>query len=66
MADTELLPCPFCGSESVTSWEPLAVKELQIRCGNNDCLGASFQNEDPNKAVAQWNTRAPLEKAEPA
>jgi hypothetical protein len=57
MAD-KLKPCPFCGSDPVVTWEYyLSGSELYIRCDNGDCLGASFQNANPDTAVALWETR---------
>lgn len=54
----ELKPCPFCGVAPMIQWEhPLSGPELYIHCANDDCLGASFQDADPEKAVRQWNTR---------
>jgi len=54
----ELKPCPFCGAEPTMSWEHyLSGDEFYIRCENEKCLGASFQDADAEKAMDQWNTR---------
>ena len=56
----ELKPCPFCGSEpQMRWWDYLGGKEFAVSCENNECLGASFQDADPEKAIAQWNRREP-------
>ena len=58
----ELLPCPFCGSKSIT--EKIRTYDMktlhEIRCDNSDC---SFQPESrggfptQGMAIEAWNAR---------
>ena len=47
----ELLPCPFCGSESVV----YSVNFRNVRCNNCWCR---TEPGDEDKATAEWNRRA--------
>ena len=51
----ELLPCPFCGGESVV----YSVDFRNVRCNNCWCR---TEPGDADKATAEWNRRADLRR----
>lgn len=53
---SELLPCPFCGCETVRQFHPFEQRGYVIDC--NRCNGG-FHNIPKDQAVGRWNTRAP-------
>lgn len=59
MTDTQLLPCPFCGSEA---WpfkhDSPYTTEHSVRCSEGCCEIGDECEED---AVRQWNTRAAIQ-----
>lgn len=67
---TDLLPCPFCGSEGqISEWKRDDCSAAYIICANNRCrtegpyaVGTNIRN----KAARLWNTRTPNKSAEGA
>lgn len=57
----ELLPCPFCGSEPVTSDSGKDGAGLMIECFGDACVGPHVSYYDHATAVRVWNTRAALQ-----
>ena len=56
--ETELLPCPFCGSPArwAVSTEP---DDSEIQCSDPDCALLVFgQKNTDAETVSAWNTRA--------
>lgn len=65
MAETELKPCPFCGSEAgvlivpkhehiLATWMPDYEGGVFIECNNCTCMISGANIED---ATEQWNRR---------
>ncbi len=52
MAETKLLPCPFCGGKA-------KLYENQIVCGKCYC-GTGFEDTQED-AIKLWNTRKPID-----
>lgn len=62
---TELKPCPFCGSEAMTSWNDKFG--WQAFCENDLCfmsqiIATTFETEE--QAIQSWNNRTQYDKQE--
>jgi hypothetical protein len=58
-ADSDLLPCPFCGGPPSKIMASISVmSDWQIRCDNDDCIGPHTTAHHEADATRQWNTRA--------
>ena len=60
--ETELLPCPFCGSENILEFGKQDDDWASVECRN--CRAGTHKFENLQDAVAAWNTRASLGKGE--
>jgi hypothetical protein len=58
MAETEILPCPFCGGPAETSGYDYA---FYVRCLNPECIAVShgLHYETQDEAITAWNRRPP-------
>lgn len=56
---TELLPCPFCGSEAHYGRNVHPVDVWWVECMNPNCWAAIKVVSDKTKATEIWNTRQP-------
>lgn len=61
----ELKPCPFCGSEAMTSWNNKFG--WQAFCENDSCfmsqiIATTFETEE--QAIQSWNDRTRYDKQE--
>ena len=63
---TELLPCPFCGSDDILEFSNMGQEEYQgepywanVECRCCRASTAKF-NTTIEDAIAAWNTRAAL------
>jgi hypothetical protein len=54
---TNLLPCPFCGSEPVLSNDRAFRALFSISCQNEHCLQPETQWSDLESCVQLWNLR---------
>lgn len=61
--NTELKPCPFCGSKAVSvkggSLRPNGIPAFGCHCPK--CHSASGIFETPQEAITAWNRRVPDE-----
>ena len=57
MTDSELLPCPFCGSYDVSITQDDEKDYYFVECGDSDCYtyGPIALTEDG--AIEKWNMR---------
>lgn len=56
-----ILPCPFCGNNNISITRVVQTDTFKICCDDCECvLYTGHTNKD--KAVAEWNTRANIEK----
>lgn len=55
-AEEELLPCPFCGSESLRVCKTADSDVWYLLC--DDCGVRTKGDTDKYKAIAAWNRRA--------
>jgi len=64
--ETELLPCPFCGSvPEMKPWHGGRPTKMMVSCENFECsVAPSAIGETPEEAVYVWNRRAPSERDE--
>lgn len=55
---SELKPCPFCGKNVATIWNP-ANRLWTVECydGDGGCMAGVFATSQ-NKATTAWNRRA--------
>ena len=60
--ESELLPCPFCGSENILEFGKQDDDWASVECRN--CRAGTHKFENLQDAVAAWNTRARLGKGE--
>lgn len=61
---TELLPCPFCGSEPTFDYGPRDTW-IKVFCSNRSCIStAQFSGEQD--AYKAWNTRATVTPSDKA
>lgn len=61
---TELLPCPFCSGEAYTRSQAPYDTGYSVGCYDDECRGfiaLSWIYKTEAKAIAAWNTRAPVE-----
>lgn len=59
MNETDLLPCPFCGSDAVVARDFTGlVRYWSVQCKNEDCLARSGYHLKARSAMEQWNKRA--------
>ena len=59
MAETKLLPCPFCGGEARVYQHPFLGTWSAYCTNNNDC-GASIRDGNTKEDVIKaWNRRVP-------
>lgn len=66
MAESEAMPCPFCGSRNVSDGEVLSESDgktwVQSQCMDCEALGPAAETDDPDygdtRAIAAWNRRA--------
>jgi len=65
--DVTLLPCPFCGAPAelgVREW-PGGAKDYWVWCSrysatdSGGCFAMTREHQDPDNAIAAWNTRVP-------
>ena len=64
MSDTELKPCPCCGSKAEYQWQesgtvsPAQLDNVDIWCTNESCgLLLRIDGKEPDDAFNVWNTR---------
>jgi hypothetical protein len=56
--ETEILPCPFCGSKPVTERTGFSLRAMYIYCINdNGCPRPKAIGETEEKAIENWNLR---------
>ena len=54
---SELLPCPFCGSQPVVEQTGFSGRARYIYCNRDDCLRPKAVGENEEAAIRSWNTR---------
>ena len=55
---TQLLPCPFCGTQPIVEQTGFSGRARYIYCNLDDCLRPKAVGENEEAAVRSWNTRA--------
>lgn len=60
--ESELLPCPFCGSENILEFGKQDDDWASVECRN--CRAGTHKFENLQDAISAWNTRARLGKGE--
>lgn len=73
MTTPDLKPCPFCGGEAVYDFHAKGMPEAWendcdhwVYCDAEDCFANVGLCESKSEAIAAWNTRAPMDGADPA
>lgn len=70
MGNTELLPCPFCGSETICIHEGISgnpfkkYREYKVMC--KGCLASSHWQRERESAIRIWNMRVNDDGMNPA
>jgi Lar family restriction alleviation protein len=61
--ETEIRPCPFCGSEAIVKTDQTPPcsemnEHFWVKCSNADCSVSPKSHPKLEVAIARWNTRA--------
>jgi hypothetical protein len=61
MKNTELLPCPFCGSVAHVQYDPMGLATNgSVHCVAMDCRADVWSADGKDAAIVMWNRRATL------
>lgn len=61
MSEIKLLPCPFCGGEAIV-YEDEQYNQYMIGCKNCCAVEPMTEWTSKENAIAQWNTRKPMQE----